>query len=124
MNPVKIGVMPQKRMRAYTKAIVNGAYHPPKNAPKIWFTSIRSLAQVLSDENQALLKIIFENNPDSMKKLAKLTGRDPGNLSRTLKTMSHYGFVALEKTTGKQIKPIVKATDFNVSFGIFAPAAW
>lgn len=120
MTQIKIGIMPQNKIREYTKAIVSGKYHPKKNDPKIWFTSIRSLAQVLSDENQALLKLIFENAPDSLKELSLLTGRNPGNLSRTLKTMSHYGFVELEKhAKGKEIRPVVKATDFSVFFGIF-----
>jgi predicted transcriptional regulator len=45
--------------------------------------------------------------------LAKATGRQPGNLSRTLKTMSRYGLVELlrEKT---HVRPVVKATAFRI----------
>jgi predicted transcriptional regulator len=32
-------------------------------SPKVWFESIKSLAQVLSNENQELLKTIAEKNP-------------------------------------------------------------
>jgi predicted transcriptional regulator len=45
------------------------------------------------------------------------TGRKSSNLSRTLKTMSRYGIVDLVKHK-KSIKPVVKATDFKVEFGI------
>lgn len=39
--------------------------------------------------------------------------RQPGNLSRTLKTMEHYGFVELKKKNGS-VKPIVRATEFEI----------
>jgi predicted transcriptional regulator len=45
--------------------------------------------------------------------LADLTGRSPGNLSRTLKTMSNYGFVEM-KRVARQVRPIAKATEFRI----------
>lgn len=74
---------------------------------------MKSVAEVLSDQNRALLKVIRETNPDSMAVLAKTTGRQPGNLSRTLKTMSRYGLVDLwrDKT---HVRPVVKATGFRI----------
>ena len=41
-----------------TIAIAKGEYTPKKDEPKIWFETIKSMAQVLSNENQELLKII------------------------------------------------------------------
>ena len=58
---------------------------------------MKSVAEVLSDQNRALLKIIRETNPDSMAVLAKTSGRQPGNLSRTLKMMSRHGLVDLQR---------------------------
>jgi predicted transcriptional regulator len=58
MKRVKIGIMPQKEIRERTLAIARGEYKPSSDEPKIWFTSIRSLAEILSDENQILLQII------------------------------------------------------------------
>jgi predicted transcriptional regulator len=75
------------------------------------------MAQVLSSENQKLLKVIKEKNPTSLKELEIATGRKSSNLSRTLKTMSRYGIVDLVKHN-KSIKPVLKATDFKVEFGI------
>jgi predicted transcriptional regulator len=78
---------------------------------------MKSVAEVLSDQNRALLKVIRESNPDSIAVLARTTGRQPGNLSRTLKTMSRYGLVDLQR--GKtHVKPVVKASGFR----ILAPA--
>jgi predicted transcriptional regulator len=45
--------------------------------------------------------------------LADITGRKPGNLSRTLKTMSNYGLVEMMRER-KQVRPIAKATDFRI----------
>jgi predicted transcriptional regulator len=59
---------------------------------------MRSLAEVLSDDNRALLKVIQSTKPQSIFSLADITGRKPGNLSRTLKTMSNYGFVEMKRT--------------------------
>ena len=92
-------------------AIARGEFKPRSNDPKIWFTSMKSLAEVLSDDNRALLKIIRDTKPESVSSLAAATGHKPGNLSRTLKTMSNYGIVEMRREK-KQVRPIVKATEF------------
>ena len=38
-------------------AIAAGTYKPEPDEPKIWFTSIRSLVEALSDENRTMLNI-------------------------------------------------------------------
>ena len=48
------------------------------------------MAQVLSIENQLLLKTILDRKPESLKELEAATGRSSSNLSRTLKTMARY----------------------------------
>jgi predicted transcriptional regulator len=74
---------------------------------------MRSLAEVLSDENRALLKVIQESKPQSISTLAEMTGHKPGNLSRTLKTMSNYGFVEMRREN-RHVRPIAKATEFRI----------
>ncbi len=114
---LKVGIMSRTKYRDRTIAIAKGEYTPKKGEPKIWFESIQSMAQVLSNDNQDLLRVILEKRPASIKELESLTGRKSSNLSRTLKTMAGYGIVELEKDN-KRIRPIVKATDFAVEFGI------
>ena len=113
MKAIVIGVMPQQQIRARMIAIAKGEYKPKPGEPRIWFTSMKSVAEVLSDQNRALLKIIRESNPESIAVLAKMTGRQPSNFSRTLKTMIRYGLVDLkrEKT---HLRPVVRATDFRI----------
>lgn len=108
-----IGIMPETEMRQRVLAIARGEYKPKANEPKIWFSSMKSMAEVLSDENRALLKLIQTSQPESISSLAELTGRKQSNLSRTLKTMSSYGIVEMIREN-RQVKPIVKATEFEI----------
>ena len=113
MKAVVIGILPQARIRERMLAIARGEYKPRPGEPRIWFTSMRSLAEVLSDENRALLRVIRDAKPASITSLADMTGRKPGNLSRTLKTMSNYGFVEMRREN-RQVRPIAKATEFRI----------
>jgi len=113
MKTIVVGIMPQDQIRERMLSIARGDYRPKSTDPKIWFTSMRSLAEVLSDDNRALLKVIQEAKPQSITSLADITGRKPGNLSRTLKTMSNYGFVEMRREN-RHVRPIVKGTDFRI----------
>jgi predicted transcriptional regulator len=113
MKAITIGILPQEKIRARMLAIARGEFKPKAGEPKIWFTSMRSLAEVLSDENRALLRVIEESHPESISSLADLTGRKPGNLSRTLKTMSNYGLVEMRREN-RHVRPIAKATEFRI----------
>jgi predicted transcriptional regulator len=81
MKTIVIGVMPQERIRARAIAIAKGEYKPKPGEHKIWFTSMESVAEVLSDRNRALLKVVRESNPDSLAVLAKTPGRQPGSVA-------------------------------------------
>ena len=113
MKTVKIGVMPEKQFRQYMIDIATGRTTPKRGSPKIWFHSMKSLAEVLSDNNRALLKIIAEEEPETIKELAEISGRQPSNLGRTLKTFECYGFIKMKKNA-KTKKPIAKAVDFDI----------
>lgn len=113
MKAITIGILPQEQIRARMLAIARGEFKPKAGEPKIWFTSMRSLAEVLSDENRALLRVIEASHPESISSLADLTGRKPGNLSRTLKTMSNYGLVEMRREN-RHVRPIAKATEFRI----------
>lgn len=110
---IKIGIAPQQVIRERALAIAKGTLKPKPGDPKVWFTSMKSLAEVLSDDNRALLKVIRETHPESIAALAKTTGRQPGNLSRTLKTMSHYGIVEMQRNNNT-VRPVAKATEFQI----------
>ncbi len=112
-----VGIMTFEQYKKRTIAIAKGDYIPKKDEPKVWFESLKSMAQILSSENQELLRIILTNNPQSLRELEELSGRAKSNLSRTLKTLQRYGIVDLNKVKNN-IVPKVKATDFKVEFGL------
>ena len=114
---MKVGIMSREDYRKRTIEIAAGEYIPRKDEPKVWFESLKSMAQVLSSENQELLKIILEKKPKSLSELECFSGRRKANLSRTLKTLQRFGVVDLEKDQGR-IVPKVRATDFKVEFGL------
>ena len=113
MKAIVIGIMPQDKIRERILSIARGDYKPKSGEPKIWFTSMRSLAEVLSDENRSLLQIIKDTNPQSITSLAKTTGRKPGNLSRTLKTMSSYGIVEMRRERN-HVRSVAMAKEFRI----------
>lgn len=113
MKVIKIGIAPQEQIRARMLAIARGEIRPKPSDPKIWFTSMRSLSQVLSDENRALLQVIRRSKPSSITELSLMTGRKQGNLSRTLKTMSQYGLVKMERVD-RSVRPIAQAERYQI----------
>jgi predicted transcriptional regulator len=80
MKKLKVGIATYKQYKDRTMEIARGAFKPAADDPKIWFTSIKSFARVLSDRNRELLALIAEK-----------TGRAPSNLSCTLRTMELDG---------------------------------
>src|SRR3990167_484063 len=124
LKKAKIGVMPLNEFKKRTIDIAKGKYKPKRGEPKIWFSSMKSLANVLSEKNQKLLRLIIDETPQSISELEPLTGRKPNNLLRTLRVMEHYGFVLLiesnEKTSGRTPlipKVLYDTADIELHFG-------
>lgn len=113
MKKMIIGIATRQAVRARALAIASGDHEPRPDEPKIWFTSMRSLAEVLSDENRALLRVIREEKPESLSQLAEVTGRAPSNLARTLKTMERYGLVEM-KGELRAVRPVVEVSEFVI----------
>ncbi len=107
MNTLTIGIAGYDRMKARTLAIARGDYTPATDEPKVWFTSIDSLAKVLSEHNRHLLGLISREGPGSLTELAEMAGRSKSNLSRTLKTMARYGLVELQRGERGRLVPRV-----------------
>lgn len=107
MKTLQIGIADYDRMKARTLAIARGEHTPAKDEPRVWFTSIESFAKLLSEHNRHLLALIARERPGSLTELAKMAGRSKSNLSRTLKTMSQYGLVELQRGTRGRLVPRV-----------------
>ena len=107
MNTLKVGIASRETYKKRTMAIVRGEYVPKKDEPKVWFESLQSLSQVLSDQNRDLLRLIIQTHPKSLHELAERSGRATSNLSRTLRNLERYGLVDLKPGPNRQLVPKV-----------------
>ncbi len=114
MKTLKIGIMSFEDMQAYTIGIAKGRHKPKRGEPKVWFTSVESVARVLSERNRELLSLIAAQKPESLQELEDISGRKVASLSRTLKTMEQYGIVSLKKGKQGRIKPRVEYSGFSL----------
>jgi Predicted transcriptional regulator len=121
MRTLHVGIASYEQMKARTLAIARGEYKPVAREPRVWFASAESFARVLSDRNRALLRIIAESSPDSLARLAELTGRQKSNLSRTLKTMERYGFVQLNRGARGSVIPRVPYQQISLTLPLSKP---
>lgn len=104
---LRIGIASRAQMKARTIAVARGEHKRAADEPKVWFTSMESLAQVLSTRNTLLLELIRRARPASLKELAALSGRAVSNLSRTLRTMERYRLVTLTESGSGTLVPSV-----------------
>lgn len=110
----KIGVMSEELIRTRILAIATGEYEPELDEPKVWYTSLNSIAQLLCPENIELLKLMDVERPESLTELSTLAGRAKSNVSKTLKALASKGFIRLEKMEGNVIKPVALFTEFEL----------
>src|SRR6266568_3753987 len=118
MKTLRIGIASYADMKARTVAIARGELKPGADEPKLWFTSIESLARLLSDKNRLLLDLIIEQQPKSLTELETLSGRAKSNLSRTLKSMERFGLVELLKGEGGTLRPSVPYEEIQLDLPI------
>ena len=118
MKTLKVGIASREAYKKRTLAIAKGEYAPAKDEPKVWFESLATLSQVLSDQNRDLLRLILETRPQSLHELATQSGRATSNLSRTLRTMERYGLVYFEPGPNRQLAPRVNysGVELEMSF--------
>lgn len=121
---MKIGIATVDEVRARTIAIAHGEYKPKAGEPKIWFTSLKSAAELPSQDKLAVLEKLSQAKPASVAEAARIVGRRPNNLSPTLNQLARYGIVELKPAgTGREKRPVVKATRFEVGGTVFL-AIW
>jgi predicted transcriptional regulator len=120
MTRLNIGIAPYAEMKRWTLDVAAGRIKSGSGTPKLWFTSLKAAANIFSEENRHLLKVIAEEHPRSIAELEKLTQRKASNLSRTLKKLEQYGLVRLTEgppAKGRRpIKPEVLVDSVNVTF--------
>jgi predicted transcriptional regulator len=107
MKTLRVGIATYESMKARTLAIARGDLRPGARDPKVWFSSMDSMARVLSSRNRELLAVIRAKSPQSLTELAVVSGREKSNLSRTIKTMQRYGLIEVPKRADGKVAPKV-----------------
>lgn len=85
----KVGIATHDELRERALQIARGERRRQPDEPKIWFTSLESLAKVLSEPNRKLLRIIDERHPASLAELELLSGRKASNLGGNFGKLRH-----------------------------------
>lgn len=94
-------------LEAEMRAVARSEKTAPKDAGAASFNSVVVLMRLLTPENRRLMATIRDKKPKSIAELAKLTGRAPSNLTRTLGKLEDAGLVKMR--AGKKTKMPVPA---------------
>ena len=105
MKTLHIGIAPAGYVKRRMMEIAHGGKLLP-GEPKLWVSSLESLAKVLSERNMLLLQMIRNAHPQSLTELARLSGRAVSNLSRTLHSLERLGLVAMQEKSGGRKVPV------------------
>lgn len=92
---LKIGIASRDEIKRRSIAIAKGDRRRAPDEPTVWFSSLDSLAKVLSQRNMLLLEIIRKMQPRSISELAEQSGRAKSNLTRTIHSMERLGLIEL-----------------------------
>ena len=121
MTTLRVGIASMEQFRAYTMSIVRGEHKRGRSEPKLWFSSIGGFANVLSDRNRELLRLIAKTKPQSLDELAKTSRLAKATLSRTLRTLERYGLIRFEKGKGRTLVPRTLYTGVVLDLSLRVP---
>ncbi len=102
------------------RAVARGEKAAPKDAAAPSFNSVDVLMRLLTPENRRLMATIRDRKPRSIAELAKLTGRAPSNLARTLNKLEDAGLVKMLTDRGKTKIPIPAVKVLRVKIDPFS----
>jgi predicted transcriptional regulator len=92
-----------EKERQIARRLERGERDPHWAQDTLYFTSLEELRQVLTDRRLELLRFIHKEQPESIKALATLTGRDLKNVNADVHLLARLGFLDLaEEKAGPQ----------------------
>jgi len=90
-------------LEAEVRAVARGERPAPADAAKPSFESATALMRLLTPENRGLLRLIRDEEPESIAALSRLTGRKEPNLLRTLEKLAAAGLVELQEVNRRRV---------------------
>lgn len=112
-------IQSHRHLRQEMKAVARGERSAPADAAVVSFNSIDALTRLLTPENRKLMATIRDRRPQSISELSDLTGRDPGNLARTLGKLAAIGFLEMREVNRRKV-PIAKVHRVRVEIDPFS----
>ncbi|TRO78604.1 helix-turn-helix domain-containing protein [Desulfuromonas acetexigens] len=97
-------------------AVMRGEPVAPQE-PEYSFTSFEAFRRAMTPQRFALLRLIREKRPDSIKELAALAGRDMKNVSEDVKILLEMDLLELEKR-GKTKAPRLHYDGFRLEVAV------
>ena len=101
---------------AICDAVIRGEKVTPEE-PQYSFTSFEAFRKAMTPQRFALLKVIREKQPGSIKELAAITGRDMKNISEDVKILLDMDLVEMEKH-GKNRAPRLHYDGFRLEVAL------
>ncbi|MBV8635353.1 MAG: transcriptional regulator [Burkholderiaceae bacterium] len=116
MKAILIGILSAEKIRERILGMAAGKVQRLANEPKIWFTSIQSLADTLDDERRAMRREVLQAmKPTSFSALAELVGREPADLPMAIQSIQKgYGIVPM-KCVESEIQLVALTTEFDLA---------
>lgn len=115
MKAIVIGIMPWEQNRDYILAVAGGSRPREPHRPKVWFASMKSLRDTLSNQRLALRReVIKKMRPASMAELAEIAGSDPVTLARAMTTVSDFGVMELKRESD-QVQLVAVTTGMDLA---------
>ena len=112
IKKIEIGIKPLKESLQEFATVWDKLQRGGKVEKKsgIYFESIDAMRKVLTNKRLTILKVIKEEEPNSVYALAKLLGRDLKNVNQDLKMLVDIGLVTVEpvKDDKKRVVPHVE----------------
>lgn len=106
-------------LRQEMKAIARGETPAPADAARPSFESADVLLRLLTPENRSLLRLIRDENPESIADLARLSKRAESNLLRTLGKLEAIGLIEM-KLVGRRKMPVTRVNVLRVEIDPFS----
>ena len=97
-------------------AVIRGENVKPEEL-QYTFTSFEAFRKAMTPQRFALLKVIREKQPESIKELAAITSRDMKNISEDVKILLDMDLIELEKH-GKNKAPRLHYDGFRLEVAV------
>jgi len=104
---VRIGIAPPGRIFKEARESIGRIEAGKKMKPEtdwVYFADVREVGKVLTPKRLEILRSIHEHQPESVRALAELTGRNVKNVADDLDLLASLGLVDMETRPGAGTK--------------------